>query len=263
NIMKLLTSAIAIVALTGFSWMAVAQQEDGQQCQQCPASQATSVAVQDGEGCQQCPASAAAGCANCPSATVATSATQEECAECPVSQAMAALPKMTYRIGEESTCCGESAAAMASESGAPIHFVVAENVYESKEEAYTALVTSTEEMVNAFVTPATCETSGCTTIAGKSCGCAVEAQNRTELVNTAVNAIQMTYTVGGEEACCPGSASALAETSGEPIHYVVNGEETACEMSARLALAHARYKAAVQATLAQSAPAAEAVGSGS
>jgi hypothetical protein len=167
--------------------------------------------------------------------------------ECPVAAAMAELPKMTYTVGTESTCCSHSAAELATSSGNPIHYVVADKTYEDKTEAFTALVESTESFVNAFVTPAQCEKSGTTTVAGKSCGCPVEAGKRAELVSTAISEIKMTYKVGDEEACCPNSAAAMAKATGAETHYLVNGEETSCNLTARLKLATAKYAAAVKA----------------
>jgi len=198
--------------------------------------------------CDKCPASASA-------TTVAVAATQctgekcetDCCKGCPVTAAMAKLPKMTYRVGTENTCCSESAAKLAEEKKSPLHFVVGEKVFEDKTEAYTALVEQTETMVNAFVTPSTCSTSGTHTVAGKSCKCAVEAGKNAELVKTAIKDIKMTYAVG-EKACnCPNEAGSLAKTSGEKMTYVVGEEKTCCNMTARLTLAQAKYKAAVTA----------------
>ena len=76
------------------------------------------------------------------------------------------LPAMTYKVGTEATCCSESASALAKKHDKPIHYVVGEKTFESKEKAYTALVESTEKFVDAFVTPKKCDKSGKTSIAG-------------------------------------------------------------------------------------------------
>ena len=70
--------------------------------------------------------------------------------ECPISAAMASLPKMSYKVGDESTCCSHSAEALAEKHSAPIHFVVAETSYTDKSEAMTALVEKTEAMLTAL-----------------------------------------------------------------------------------------------------------------
>ena len=200
-------------------------------------------------------------CTKCPASTDGAVACEKNCANgCPIEAAMSKLPKMTYAVGSESTCCSQSAAELAKTSGEPIHYVVAEKTYADKSEAYTALVESTESFVDAFVTPAKCEKSGSTTVAGKSCGCCVEAGKRAELVSTAISEVKMTYKVGDEETCCSTSAAALAKKSGAETHFVVGGEETSCNLTARLKLATAKYAAAVKAITAadQSAAAAPA-----
>lgn len=183
------------------------------------------------------------------------------CSGCPIAAAMEKLPKMTYRVGTEDTCCAKSAAALAEKNSAPIHFVVAEKVFEDKTEAYTSLVEATESMVNDFVTPSSCSKSGTHTVAGKSCKCEAQACKNAELVKTAVEGIKMTYTVGEKSCNCPHEAGSLAKDSGEKMTYVVGEESTCCNMTARLTLAKAKYRAAVKALASaekKAAPVAEA-----
>ena len=206
----------------------------------CSQSAVATVAKQEeGKSCSQCPSQSA----------VATVAAQEksECSQCPVEKAMANLPKMTYKVGKESTCCDKSAAAMAKKSEKPIHFVVGDKTFEKKDKAYVALVESTEAFVTKFTTACKCEKSGKTTIAGTSCGCPVEAGKKTELVKTAIKDMKITYKVGKETTCCNKSASELVKKSGEKMTYVVAGKETCCNLEARLNLAKAKYAAAVKA----------------
>ena len=178
--------------------------------------------------------------------------------ECPISAAMAALPKMTYKVGEESTCCSHSAKALAEKSEAPIQFVVAETSYTDKAKAMEALITATETQLTAFTTPSVCEKSGKTTIAGQTCGCKHQAAKNVELVKAAVESVNMSYKVGEETCNCPMKAKSLV-AEGKEMKYVVAGEETCCEMTARLNVARAKYKAAVEAlTKAQAAATPEA-----
>ena len=173
--------------------------------------------------------------------------------ECPISAAMASLPKMSYKVGDESTCCSHSAEALAEKHSAPIHFVVAETSYTDKSEAMTALVEKTEAMLTAFTTPSVCEKSGKTTIAGESLACSKSAASRAALVQAAVDSVNVSYVVGGETCSCPMKAKELA-AGGAEMKYVVGEEETCCEMTARLNVARAKYKAAVEAlTKAQAA----------
>ena len=209
----------------------------------------------EGAKCEGCPASAAklAIAGDCDGQCESGSCSHG----CPVTAAMEKLPKMTYRVGTEDTCCAESAAKLAKENEAPITYVVGDKTFEDKTEAYTSLVEQTETMVNDFITPKKCSESGCTTVAGKSCSCSVEAGKNVELVQAAVKDLKMSYTVGKEECNCPMKAAELAKTSGEEMHYVVGEEDTCCSMTARLNLAKAKYKAAVQALASAQKPAAE------
>ena len=222
NILTL--SMLAVAAL--FVGTVGAQEEAAKKCDKCPASQVTASIAGDctGESCEK----------SC-------------CSECPVTAAMAKLPKMTYRVGTENICCSESAAKMAEEKKTPLHYVVGEKAFEDKTEAYTALVEQTETMVNAYVTPSKCDKSGTHTVAGKSCKCEVQAGKNAELVSAAIKDIKMTYAVGEKSCNCPNEAGSLAKTSGEKMTYVVGEEKTCCNMTARLTLAKAKYKAAVTA----------------
>lgn len=213
---------VAIAAVCGLISSTSFAQETAGECTQCPSSKATSLTE---------------------------NAEQEECTQCPVmTAALEKLPKMTYKVGEETTCCSTSAEAMAKENSQAIHFVVAEKTYEDKAAAYTALVSQTEEFVTEFVTPHKCETSGKTTLAGETCDCPVSSAKYAEQVKTAVDAVTMSYKVGEESCDCPTKAATMAkETEGAEVEYVVGEECTSCELTARMNLAHAKYKAAVAA----------------
>jgi hypothetical protein len=179
--------------------------------------------------------------------------------QCPVTAAMAKLPKMTYAVGTEKTCCSEQAKALAEQHKAPIQYVVADKAFECPTAAMTALVEETETFVAAFVSPKKCEASGNTVIAGNAVACPVQAEKETVLVSTAVEAIKMEFEVAGEKANCSSCAASMAKEKSAQVEYVVGEQKTTCQLSARLNLAHAKYKAAVQALAAQAAtPAAAA-----
>jgi adenosyl cobinamide kinase/adenosyl cobinamide phosphate guanylyltransferase len=200
-------------------------------------------------------------CANgvCPASKMAkkgdcTKCTDGKCAcisECPIAKAMKSLPAMTYKVGKESTCCSESATSIAKKSAQPIHYVVAGKTFDDKDTAFASLVQVTEAKVKEFVTPCKCEKSGATKIAGKTCQCSVMAGQTANKVKAAISKVKMTYAVGKESCDCPNHAAMLATKSGEKKEYVVAGEKTCCAMDARLKLARAQYKAAVEATLAK------------
>ena len=178
---------------------------------------------------------------------IAAPAMAQETKQCPITTAMGKLPTMTYKVGDKDACCPVSAEAMAKESGEKITFVVAEKKFDDKNKAFTSLVETTEAFVNKFAEPCKCEVSGTTTIAGKTCECPVEAGNRAEIVKKAYASIKMSYKVGDKTCNCPVEAATLASKSDAKKEFVVNDECTECEMTARLKLAHAKYRAAVEA----------------
>ena len=176
---------------------------------------------------------------------------------CPIEAAMAKLPKMTYQVGKESTCCAQSAAKLAKDHDAPIKFVVADKTYETKNVAMVALADATEAYVKGFATPKTCSVSGKTTVAGKELCCDVMAGMRAKVAKEAMAKVNMTYMVGEKECHCPTEASTLAKTSGAEKYFVVGKEKTCCNTTARITLAHAKYKAAVEALAKADASAAD------
>lgn len=170
--------------------------------------------------------------------------------QCPIAAAMGELPKMTYKVGEETTFCSESAATLAEEQSQPIEFMVGKKTFETKDAAFDSLVEQTETFVSRFITPHQCETSGKTVIAGESCRCPVEASKLEELVSAAADNIHMTYAVGEEQCNCIVKATEMAKASGDKLEFIVNGKKTCCEMTARLSLSRAKYRAAVESLVA-------------
>lgn len=236
---------------------------DGKNCQAngecCEARKAANVLTSTGaDEKKEC---AGGACCKEKSANVLTSTEAaddqkcpSQCAECPVSAAMAKLPKMTYAVGSEKTCCSEQAKTLAEQHKAPIQYVVADKSYDCPTAAKTALVEETESFVAAFTSPKKCEASGNTTIAGHGIACPVEAEKQTVLVSTAIENIKMEYEVAGVKANCSSCAATQAKEKSAPIEYVVGEQKTTCQLTARLNLAHAKYKAAVQ-SLVAAAPA--------
>lgn len=173
-----------------------------------------------------------------------------------VATAMEKLPKMTYLVGTKETCCPDSAAALAKSADQPVKYKVGKETFDSKEDAMTTLVSKTEAMVEAFTTPSTCKVSGTTTIAGHKSSCSVAAETLAKSVEKATQLVSMKYKVGEEVCSCPLSAKAMAKKAGVSPTYVVGDTETQCEMTARLALAREKYKAALIA-VAPEAPASQ------
>lgn len=179
----------------------------------------------------------------------------KECtAGCPLEAAMAKLPKMTYKVATEATCCADAAAKLAKEHNAEIKFVVADKTFEAKGEAMAALAGATEQFVTEFTTTKECKVSGKFTVAGKELCCNVMAGERAELAKKAMKDVHMTYLVGDKACSCPNEAASLAKSTGTDKQFVVAGEKTCCDVTARLKLAQAKYKAAVQALAKVDAP---------
>lgn len=200
-----------------------------------------------------CPASKMAKTSDC---TKCEDGKCEGKSDCPIAKAMKLLPVMTYKVGEESTCCSKSAATLAEKSAEPIHYVVAGKTFGNKDTAFVSLVEATEASVKEFATPCKCEKTGVTKIAGTTCKCSVMASQTASKAKAAIAKVKMSYVVGKEACDCPNHAAMLVKQSGDKQQYVVAGEKTCCSMDARLKLARAQYKAAVEATLVKATTAA-------
>ncbi|MEM7314122.1 MAG: hypothetical protein AAF497_13325 [Planctomycetota bacterium] len=198
--------------------------------------------------------------AKCDGSQCATTACCDKEGACPVSKAMAALPKMTYQVGLKETCCAATAAKMVEATeGGHIHYVVGKKQFHDQGKAMVALASETEKFVNTYVSTHKCDKSGMTFVAGQSMACGQSAAKIAKVAKEAMKTVSMTYKVGGESCNCPNMATALAKKSGEKKHFVIGKESTCCSVDARIKLAHAQYKAAVQAVTKLTAkPAAEA-----
>ena len=164
---------------------------------------------------------------------------------CSVTAGLAKLPQIAYLVGTKSLCCEESAKAVATESKAKVEYVVGTEKFDSSDKAFASLVTQTEKYVSAFATPSTCSVSGNTTIAGECLTCSVAAGEVASKVKKAMDTIAISYKVGDKSCNCPVEAKALAAAKNAKTLFVVEKEETECELTARLNLARAKYKAAL------------------
>ncbi len=171
---------------------------------------------------------------------------ESKCQGCPVEAGMKGLPRLAFVVDGEATSCNKHAATLAENSDSPVQFAV-HHSFASKEQAMQAMVTSTESLLEEFSTPATCEKSGTTTIAGKKMHCSKTATNIASNLREAMDAVKVSYAVGDKTCHCPSEPKALAKESGAKRLFVVGGEKTSCELTSRLNLARAKYRAAVQA----------------
>ena len=175
--------------------------------------------------------------------------TCEKCAsgECPIAAAMEKLPKLTFMVGTEETCCNASAESIAKEKHLPVIFVVGEKKFEKQAEAMSALADSTEAFVNDFTAPHTCNVSGKTSLAGAEMTCSEQAGKIALAMKEAMQTIAISYKVGDKSCDCPNEAKTLAAKSGAATEFVVGEECTSCPIDARIKLAKAKFRAALEA----------------
>jgi len=189
------------------------------------------------------------------SATIGAEASNEssaKCQGCPVEAGMNGLPRLAFVVGSETTGCDKHAADLAEKTDSKIQFAVQQS-FAGKEQAMLALVSSTETLLEQFATPSKCAVSGTTTIAGKQLHCSETAAKIARDVREAVDAVKVSFVVGDKKCHCPNEAKALAEASGAKRLFVVGDVETSCELTSRLNLARAKYRAAVEALAKQAA----------
>lgn len=184
--------------------------------------------------------------AACATAACCASACETK-AGCPIAAAMERLPKLTYAVGEKKTCCAQEAGELAKASGSAVQYYVADKQFACESEAQAALLEATETFVAKFAQPQACPESGQVTLAGQAQSCEAAAAQTAELMRQAMDQVKVAYVVGEQKCGCPVEAAKVAQESGKQLQYVVNEEKTTCEKSARLTLARAKYKAAVEA----------------
>lgn len=178
----------------------------------------------------------------------AKEATAAKCdGACPIETAMKGLPKIQFKVnGKMIDGCIKCAESAAKETSKPVFYVVGKKEFKAESKAKMELVTATEKVVKDFATPCKCDVSKTTTIAGKKCDCPVEAAERSKLVSAAMDKVVMSYKVGDKACNCPVEAKTLETSTGKPKEFVVGSQCTPCEMTARLELAKAKYKAGLQ-----------------
>jgi bacterioferritin-associated ferredoxin len=176
---------------------------------------------------------------------------------------------MSYRVGEKSVGCSQAAKALAQEAGVPVRFAVADRVFDEQSDAVTALTSLLEERLSEMKTVQY--------VAGGKCGkCPVTAkklakESNTELayrvagfdtfdkvkadeaanaVDEAMAGVLLSYKVGDAKFCCDKMAGTKVKETGKSMTFVVGDEETSCATTAKLMLAQAKARSAVEAAAA-------------
>jgi len=186
---------------------------------------------------------------------------------CPVQAALASMPAMKYRVADETVACPKTAEEMAIKKNTTITYVVGEKTYAKKGEAVVALASLLETEVANLVSVQTAgaKSGGCshadhvhanptaTPVAYKVGGMEVadkaKAEKAAKLAADAVGAVKLSYKVGDDKFCCDKMAGVKAKETGKSVTFVVGDEETCCQDMAKLLLAQARVKAAVEAAV--------------
>jgi hypothetical protein len=235
-------------------------------CGKCGKS-AKTVADKGGEGCAH-GKDAKSGCSKSCSKNCAKLAS-EKSEGCPIrakaDAVLSSMPKITYQIGEEKTCCGKTAA-KAKEEGKVVKYWIADESFETEGEAKTRLVSLLEadmEQMQTVQYSVDGKTVGCPKSAShmaQQCGSKVsyrvagfdfdsqeQAEKAVKLVKAAADDVKMTYKVGDKAFHCDKMAGAECTHSGKKMHYVVGEEETPCAETAKLILTEAKAQAMVEA----------------
>ncbi len=179
---------------------------------------------------------------------------------------LSSLPTMRYRVGEETLDCPAEAEKMAMKADKPVQYVVGEKSFATKPEATVALASMLDETAKELQVVHM-------TVAGKEIGCPhaasilakdanttvkyvvagaefadqQKADSVAKLVAEAAGSVKVSYKVGDDSFCCDKMAGVKVKETGKKMTYVVAGEETCCEQTAKLLLAQAKIKAMIDA----------------
>lgn len=233
--------------------------EDGKSCaSSCTAAtDAVVMAVANGEGgatacTKSCDGTAAATSLVSNTDGASCTTTCDGSAKTPAVSLVSFMPKMTYNVAGENTCCPKAAAAMASEKHDQIHYVVNNVSYDTKAEAMGAHM----KQLNAYMMDLVRiqyavdgECVACPT-AAKELASACESKKMQYKVGpatfdsaeaaiaasvmayNAAHNVSMTYAVGDETTTCSVSAKEMAQKANCSVEYVVNGQRTNCAKTA-------------------------------
>ena len=184
---------------------------------------------------------------------------------------LASMPALQYRVGETTTGCSQSAAAMAKASDAKIEYLVGDDAFPNKGEALVKLASAIDahssdlmsmqfsaggECSRCPVTAKAIAKKNNTTIAYRVGGFDFDtrekAQRAITLARAAAESVAMEYKVGEKLYQCGKSAGAKADSSKATMTFVIGDKETCCDKTAAVMLAEAKVEAVVDAVAAYS-----------
>ncbi len=233
----------------------------------CGAKAATTVAQETKSSCggkthgtSACGAAKADGKPSCGAKSTITTGDSR------VDAALASLPKIRYRVGEQVMCCEQTAAKLAESTGKPLEYLIGDEVLNghcAAEIRMAAILEGEIQKLAAVQYAVADESVSCpatakrlaekkkAAVAYRVAGIDFESPDKADkavkLVSEAVDGVKMSYKVGDEKFCCDKMAGMRAKGNGGKMSFVVGDEETTCENHARLLLMEAKARAAVQA----------------
>jgi len=176
------------------------------------------------------------------------------------------IPVMGYSVGEKTTTCSKSAAAMASECDSEVAYVVNGQKFESQADAmaaHTAALNSHLDSMTRVSFVVAGEDTMCPATAGAMCektGQAMQYRVGPAVFDSAEKAVKaaamaygmshsvaMSYEVDGEATTCSKSAAKMSESCGKGMTYVVGSTKTGCDVQSANLLANERLVKALDA----------------
>lgn len=191
--------------------------------------------------------------ATCASASSCESACETACdGAASATSFVAYMPKMTYKVGNESMTCSKMAGSKAAEQKTHMHFVVAGHEYDDQAEAMVAHGKQLETMMMDLVriqyavngecvacpTEAHAKADSCETqrlqyrVGPATFDSAEDAIKASIMAYNAAQNVKMEYAVGEDTTTCSTSAGMMAKEANCKVEYVVNGKRTNCSKSA-------------------------------
>ena len=162
------------------------------------------------------------------------------------------MPKMTYKVGDESMTCSKMAGAMASEHNTHMHYVVAGNEFDDQAEAMMAHGKQLEGMMMDLVRIQYAVSDECVACPVEAKALAASCESKTLqykvgpatfdnaedaiaasiMAFNAAKSVNVEYAVGEEVTTCSKSAGMMADKAGCSVEYVVKGQRTHCDKAA-------------------------------
>jgi len=180
--------------------------------------------------------------------------------------ALASMPKMTYRVGDQDMCCPMGAELTAKETGKPMQYVVSGEAFANQGDATVKLAsvldTYATELLSVqfsaggecFKCPVSAEEAAkkaSTVVKYRAAGVDFECKDKAvlavEAARKAAEGVKLAVYVGEKQYACCVEAGNVAKAEGKEVVYVVGDQKTGCQVAGKLNLAQAKVNAIVDA----------------